>query len=166
MTHREGNVGRYLRGALLRTPPVAMLGWAFVEGVVTSPVLAAASVLVVVCVSLAVIPPGRWRWRPLALARFVPFFIRESLHGGVDVAARALHPRLPVHPGAIDYALRLPPGSARVFFVTVLSLFPGTLSTRVDGDEMRNHLLDREVPVTERIEALERRVAELFAVSV
>lgn len=164
VTRRGGSAAALGRSLLVRTLAVGILGWAFVEGEVGNPVLAGAAVLGGVLVSLATLPRGRWCWRLAGLARFLPFFLEESLRGGADVAARAFHPRLPVLPGTIDYALRLPEGPARVFFVTVLNLLPGTLSAGLRGDVLRVHLLHRGLPARGRIEALETHVADLFGI--
>lgn len=145
-----------------RTLLLGILGWAFVEGEVESPALSAGAVLLAALASLAALPPGGGRWRAAETVRFVPFFLLRSVQGGVDVARRALHPRLPILPGALVYPLRLPEGSVRVFFVVVLCLVPGTLSVRLEGDSLRVHLLHRGVPARERIEELEERVAALF----
>jgi multicomponent Na+:H+ antiporter subunit E len=63
---------------------------------------------------------------------------------GVDVARRALDPRLPLRPGFVTYAPRLPPGGARDAFCALASLMPGTLpaDTNEDGT-LLVHCLDR-----------------------
>lgn len=145
-----------------RTLLLGVLGWAFVEGEVGSPALSAGAVLLAALVSLAALPPGGRRWRVAEIARFVPFFLLRSVQGGVDVARRAFHPRLPILPGILVHPLRLPEGPVRVFFAVVLCLVPGTLSIRLEGDALRVHLLHRDAPARERIEELEERVAALF----
>lgn len=155
----------FARSLLARGLLLGAAWWAAVEGEVGSWTLSGVAVLAAGLASLALIPPGSWRWRPAGLARFLPFFLAQSLRGGADVAARAFHPRLPVLPGTIDYPVRLPEGPARVFFVTVLSLLPGTLSARLRGDVLRVHLLHRGVPARGRIEELEARVADLYGIS-
>lgn len=61
------------------------------------------------------------------LARFVPFFIWQSLRGGVDVALRTLTPRMRIQPGFSRYRTRLKTLSAQTFFANCVSLLPGTL---------------------------------------
>lgn len=154
-----------LAGSVLARALLLGVGWwAFVEGETGSWILSGAAVLGAVLVSLAALPPGTGRWRFAGLARFLPFFLVQSLRGGTDVAARAFNPRLPVLPGMIDHPLRLPEGPARVSFVVVLSLLPGTLSAQLRGDTLRVHLLHRGMPARGRIEELEARIAELFGV--
>ena len=71
----------------------------------------------------------------LGLIRFVPYFLWESVKGGTDVALRVLGPRVRVDPGYVDYPLRLRRPSARVLFLDVVNLLPGTLTADVQGDQ-------------------------------
>lgn len=114
--------------------------------------------------SLVFVPVASWRWRPMGLLRFLPYFVKQSLRGGIDVSRRAFHPRMPVNPGYIEYQIRLPAGPWRVFFVNALNLQPGTIGVRIDGDTLRVHALDESMPVEENLRELEERVAHLFGV--
>jgi multicomponent Na+:H+ antiporter subunit E len=152
------------RSLLARIPLLGILWWAFVEGEVGGWIPSGLAVLTATLASYPLIPVGAWRWRVRGVLRFLPFFLRQSARGGIDVAARALHPRLPVLPGFIEYPLRLPEGPARVFFVNSLNLLPGTLSAELRDGVLRVHLLHRGMPARERIEQLEGRVAALFGV--
>lgn len=129
---------------------------------------AVASVLAAAVVALRLAPAPRadaGRLRPLGLVRFVPFFLMESVRGGVDVAWRALSPRLPLRLGFVDWPLRLPPGAARTLFVATVSLLPGTLSAALSRGVLRVHALDTDTagPALRR---LEREVARLFSLPV
>ena len=75
---------------------------------------------------------------------------------GIDVARRAFNPRLPLHPGFVDYPLDFPPGFARNTFETITSLMPG--SVPIDGDEaaLEYHCLDVTQPVVEQLADEER----------
>ncbi len=115
--------------------------------------------------SLLIAPPHGHHIRLVGLVRFAVFFLRESLRGGVDVALRALHPRLPLAPALLAYDLRLAPGPARIFMVNVVSLLPGTLSADLSESGLSVHVLDRNLPVQHQLQALEQRVAMLFGVS-
>lgn len=83
-------------------------------------------------VSLRLVPPSAWRVRPAALARFVVRFLVQSVIAGVDVARRALDPRLPLRTGFVSYAPHLPPGPAQSAFCTLTSLLPGTVPCGTD----------------------------------
>ncbi len=100
--------------------------------------------------------------RPLGVPRFMAYFLLESLRGGFDVAFRALHRRLPVHPHFFDHRIDLPAGPPTVLLVSVISLLPGTLSADLsdDGRLVRIHAINEEP--AEAVQELERRIAELF----
>jgi multicomponent Na+:H+ antiporter subunit E len=108
----------------------------------------------------------RWRLRPLALLRFAGYFLRGSLQGGVDVARRVLAPGLPIEPELREWRSRLPHPAARVFFAEVVSLLPGTVAAELRGRRLILHVLDRRLPVGRDLDALERRIAELFALEI
>jgi multicomponent Na+:H+ antiporter subunit E len=143
---------------------LSVLWWVLVEGEVGDAMLSGLAVLASALASYPLVPMGSWRWRYRGLLRFLPFFLQQSIQGGLDVAWRALHPRLPVLPGFMEYPFRLPDGPARSFFVTALSLLPGTLSADLRNDVLQVHLLHREMPARKRIEQLELRVAAIFEV--
>lgn len=96
------------------------------------------------------------------LAQFAPWFLVQSVRGGVDVARRAFTPSLPLAPDFTLYRLRLPEGPARVLFVNTISLLPGTFSARMEGDDLRVHLLADDGNATRRLADLEVRVGRLF----
>ncbi len=106
--------------------------------------------------SLRLRPPGGVRLSlPRALS-FVPFFLWQSLKGGLDVALRVMRPGMRVAPGIATYRLRLVTPSARILFLNTLSLLPGTLSADLRGDRLIVHALD----ATEG-EALHAEIARL-----
>lgn len=108
-------------------------------------------------------PPTRLRFSPVGLLRFIPYFLLQSLSGGIDVARRAFSPRLPLDPALIHYPLQLPPGGARIFLLNTVSLLPGTLSADLIDDTLTVHLLDQQRDP--QLQQLEQQVAGLFAIS-
>lgn len=72
------------------------------------------------------------RWNPLRLLGFAGFFLFESIRGGVDVARRTLHPRMPIRPEFFEHEVRLPAGQPEVLLISIISLLPGTLSAEFD----------------------------------
>jgi multicomponent Na+:H+ antiporter subunit E len=98
----------------------------------------------------------------LALARFVPYFLMESVRGGADVASRVLRPRLRIAPGIHPYRLRLISTNARVFFLDSVSLLPGTLSADLQETTLHVHALDVNDDIDDALRDLENRVARLF----
>jgi multicomponent Na+:H+ antiporter subunit E len=116
----------------------------------------AAGALAATWASLRLSAPGFGRVRPAALGGLVLRFLSQSAVAGVDVARRALDPRLPLRPGLVLYAAGLPPGVARSSFITLMSLLPGTVPS---GSDERGglliHCLDVEQPVVAQLAAEE-----------
>ncbi|HSG57839.1 MAG TPA: Na+/H+ antiporter subunit E, partial [Paracoccaceae bacterium] len=110
--------------------------------------------------SLRLLPPGP-PLRLWALARFLPGFILRSVVGGVDVAWRAFHPRLPIDPGWIELPVTLTAGG-RVALGAELSLMPGTLVAGSDGERMLIHVLNRQQDAIGLVRAEEARMAQII----
>jgi multicomponent Na+:H+ antiporter subunit E len=106
----------------------------------------AAAVAVACWLSLRLLPPLRpvRLWPLLAMA---PAFVWRSLLGGLDVARRALDPRLPLNSGWIEIPVDLPDGG-KVALGGQLSLMPGTLAAGSEGGRLLVHVLDRDQDVT------------------
>lgn len=100
----------------------------------------------------------------LRLPLLLPFFLWQSLRGGVDVALRALKPRLPLAPAMMDYRLRLPPGPAPVMMASLVSLMPGTLAM-ISGTRLKVHVLDARRDYSDELERLEALVARVFGIA-
>jgi multicomponent Na+:H+ antiporter subunit E len=100
-------------------------------------------------------PPG-------AIARFAAFFLWQSMRGGIDVARRAVDPRLPISPGFADLVTKVPAGLARVFVVDVVSLLPGTLSVSLEDDRLRLHVIDTGMDTERALRQVERHALALF----
>jgi multicomponent Na+:H+ antiporter subunit E len=111
--------------------------------------------------SLRLLPPGGRGLSPLGIARLALRFPWQSIVAGVDVARRAFDPKLPLRPGFVTYAPRLPAGLARDAFCAVASLMPGTLPVDTSDDgTLLVHCLDVDQPVAAQMakeEALFRR---------
>jgi multicomponent Na+:H+ antiporter subunit E len=102
--------------------------------------------------SIRLMPPGQLRFRPVKLARFVLRFFCQSIIAGVDVAWRALNPRMPLRPGFIGYQTQLAEGPALSTFCTVSSLLPGTLPSGRDASgDLAIHCLDTAQPVADQM---------------
>ena len=107
--------------------------------------------------------PGKEKVRISALPGFVIWFLWHSLRGGLDVAWRALQPRVQLKPGFLRYPMALPPGRARVFMVNVISLLPGTLSADIEGDVLVLHALDTSADVIVETREAETRISALYS---
>jgi multicomponent Na+:H+ antiporter subunit E len=140
----------------------AAVWWALAEGRFHAPLLALGVVLAATVVSLATIPAS---WRapaPAALARFGWFMLRNSTAAGIDVARRALHPRLPISPGFVNFMTVLPAGAPRAFLAATIGLLPGSLCAELDGDRVEVHLLDATTDAIPHFRELERVIEPLF----
>jgi multicomponent Na+:H+ antiporter subunit E len=103
-------------------------------------------------VSVHLLPPAPLRLSVLALATFALRFFRQSILAGVDVAWRALDPRLPLRTGFVVYPSHLPSGQARSAFCTLASLLPGTLPADQDqSGALVIHCLDMGQPVAAQL---------------
>jgi multicomponent Na+:H+ antiporter subunit E len=98
--------------------------------------------------SLRLLPPSGRTIRPWPALRLGFGVLRASGAAGLDIALRALHPRLPLSPGMVAVPLGLPPGPARDGFRLIASLQPGALPAGLDGKgRLVVHTLDIGLPV-------------------
>jgi multicomponent Na+:H+ antiporter subunit E len=144
------------RPAVVRALGFAALWIMLAGGNVADLAAGAVAALAATWASLSLLPPGTNRVRTIALTRLALRFLRQSVVAGVDVARRALDPRLPLHPGFVVYPVGLPPGPARNMFTTLMSLLPGTVPTgSVVGGGLLIHCLDVGQAVTAQLAAEE-----------
>ena len=106
--------------------------------------------------SLCLLPPTAGQVRPAPILRLALRFLRQSVVAGVDVAWRALDPRLPLNPCLIIYPVGLPHGPARNMFTSLMSLLPGTVPIGAAGNgKLLIHCLDAGQPVAAQLTAEE-----------
>ena len=164
--HVVGN--RAVAGAnnmLVRAAILACLWWIIAQGQTSAwliglPAVAAAA--------MASVYLGRTRSRRISLtglSGFIALFLRESVRGGFDVARRTLAPQLRINPGFANYRLRLTDPLARVLLINCISLLPGTLAARLEGDSVELHLLDAAEDPAPDLHRLEQAIARLFGFS-
>lgn len=137
-----------------------LLWWVLTGGDHRSWLIGGLSISLALLVMTSIPPAPGYRLSLTGVLRFVPYFLWQSVCGGMDVARRAFSPRLPLDPALISYPLSLPAGSARIFFLNCISLLPGTLSADLDADRLRIHVLDQHHDP--QLQRLERHVAALF----
>jgi multicomponent Na+:H+ antiporter subunit E len=117
--------------------------------------------------SLQLLPPGSFHPRPGSLFVLALRFVLQSVVAGIDVARRALEPRLPLRPGFVVYPIRMRPSPARNTFLSMASLLPGTLPTGLDETgALVVHCLDTEQPVVAQMAAEETRLIHALGVEV
>lgn len=94
-----------------------------------------------------------------ALGRLIGFFLVETVRGAVDVGVRALAREPAVRARVVPWRTRLRTDAARLTFVHGVSLIPGTLTARIEGDALEVHVLDERSSWREGLAALETRIA-------
>jgi multicomponent Na+:H+ antiporter subunit E len=151
-----------LTGVIRRTLWFVLLWLILTDGSLEEPVVALLVIGLATASSFRVWSSTRRQVLYLEALRFIPYFIRQSVGGGWDVARRALHPRLPLAPGLTLFPLRLKHDTGRIFLTLVISLFPGTASVKLEGNMLCVHVLDRHMAIPERLRDLEERVARVY----
>lgn len=112
--------------------------------------------------SLHLLPPAAGQFRVIALLTYLPHFLGHSIMAGLDIARRAFDPRLPLQPGFVTYATRLPPGRARNEFASITSLMPGAVPAGEEAGAIVYHCLDIGQPVAEQNAVEERALARVL----
>jgi multicomponent Na+:H+ antiporter subunit E len=151
---------RNVLSAFVRLTTFGAAWWILVEGDLRSPLLAGAMIVLATASSLAIRPPVPFSI--IGLARLVPFFLRQSIMGGVDVLRRALHPAMPLRPGFFELPFAVDGEPARALVASVTSLLPGSLSVELREDRLRIHVLDTRMPVPEVVRVLEQHAGRVF----
>lgn len=95
---------------------------------------------------------------------FVALFVWQSLRGGTDIALRAFSPDMRLRPGLVAIRLTLDNDAMRALLALVVSLLPGTIAVRLEGERLLLHALDVRVPVEAEVRRFEAELAALVAV--
>lgn len=78
-----------------------------------------------------------------ALVGYIPWLGWQILLASIQVAYLVLHPKMPVEPCLIYFRVNLPNLAARVTLGNSITLTPGTVTIRIQGDEFVVHALTR-----------------------
>ncbi|KAA6185108.1 DUF1576 domain-containing protein [Thiohalocapsa marina] len=114
-------------------------------------------------ISLWVLPPGSRQWRLVALMALIGRFLVQSVIGGIDVARRALDPRLPLRPGYIVFTTSLRRAHQRAILQTFSSATPGAIAAGTDAEgRLVFHCLDTSGPIAEGLARDERLLLRLY----
>lgn len=114
--------------------------------------------------SLVLLPAAGRQLSLVMILPLVPGFVWRTVRGGIDVAWRALHPRLPIRPGWYVHRTALTSG-AKVALGSVVSLLPGTLVAGSTGDRLYVHCLDLDADIAGQVAAEEARIASTLGPS-
>jgi multicomponent Na+:H+ antiporter subunit E len=160
----ERMTGRGVRSALVVLPGrllLAALTWIVLTAGDSSSIAIGVPVIAGAALTSSLLLP-RLPWSARGIARFVPYFLLQSLRGGIDVASRAFDPRLPLAPGIVAYRFRIAGELPRVALTNTISLLPGTLGADMDEIHLYVHALDTERDLRGEIARAERQIAALF----
>jgi multicomponent Na+:H+ antiporter subunit E len=145
-----------------RTAILAFTWWVLSQGAYDSWQVGLPAILTAIFIDYRLSPPKGNRWSLGGSLVYAFYFLKLSITGGIDVAWRTYHPRLPLNPAIIEYPLRLTSLSARNLFVCTVSLLPGTLSAELGDKVLFVHVLDVGRPFKQELKIIEDRVAAVF----
>jgi len=96
---------------------------------------------------------------PLALIRFVFYFIVALIKANLDLARRILTPSLPLNPAMVEIQTRLKSDLGKLLLANSITLTPGTLTVDVTKDRFLVHWVDT-TPGTDIHQATQAIAAE------
>lgn len=79
---------------------------------------------------------------PLALARYLGYFLVALLKANLDMARRVLSPSLPLNPEIVEVQTGLESSLGKLLLANSITLTPGTLTVDVIGDRILVHWVD------------------------
>jgi len=152
--------GQQIRSCLTRAVIFSVIWWVLADGDPTSWLFGGPTVLIATLLSIHLLP--RAPVSVFGLAQFLSFFVWHSVAGGIDVASKALHRRIPIAPNLVEYRLRLPEGPGRILMTDAISLLPGTLSVNLQDECLTVHVLDESRPFMCELQNLELHISRLL----
>ncbi len=114
------------------------------------------------------VPVRRWPRRLVAAVRLALWFAVSSVHGGVDVALRAVRWRVGIAPEVVCAPVELPAGGGRQLALLMMNLMPGTMVQRVleDGGPQDHrvelHTLSVSLKPAQQWHKLQQLIAPVF----
>jgi len=159
----ENPVGLSISGILLHLGIYAALWMILTRGDTASWTVGLPAIALALWTTERLAPARIPRIHLPSLLLFIPALLQLSVNGGLDVARRAMARDVRLDPDLLEYPLRLPAGTARVLFMNLISLLPGTLSANLRGDLLTVHVLDRGQDTRSALARLEENVARIFS---
>ncbi len=154
---------RQLPRVLVPAAAFTAIWWALNPGDPASWIIGAPAIVAATATGLLIPRPAAPPVSPRGALRFAGFFAIQTVVGATDVALRAFNPFARPQPGFMTWQTRLPEGAPRVAFANAITLLPGTLTARMEGDRFTIHLLDTRADPAPQLAALEARIAAMFA---
>lgn len=104
--------------------------------------LVSAALVLFLSQRLVLIGLGFHTW---SLYRRLPLYALRLLwnivHSNIDVAARIVHPRLPIKPGFVRLPIRRKSPISQLIHANSITLTPGTITTGIDEQSIEVHAL-------------------------
>lgn len=105
-------------------------------------------------------------WRPIHLLlgrvlSYWPWLIWEIVRSNIDVVRRILDPSLPISPTVLWVKASQHTDIGRVTYANSITITPGTLAMRLEGNEILVHALSREGAEALARGEMDRRVTSL-----
>jgi multisubunit Na+/H+ antiporter MnhE subunit len=142
--------------------PLGLL-WLLLAGPEPAAWLVGAPAVAVAAAGVLAMPrPDPVDFRPVAFARLIVAFLRDSVRGASDVAARCVARDMRLRPKVVRWRTSLRSPIARLCLIHAISLVPGTLCARAHHDALHVHVLDEDSPWRDDLAALEARIAAAF----
>jgi multicomponent Na+:H+ antiporter subunit E len=104
-------------------------------------------------------------WEKIQVGRvllYIPWLLWQIVIASFQVAYLVLHPRKPVNPALLKFRAKLPNAGARVILGNSITLTPGTVTCRIEGDEFLVHALTSDSMEDLANGEMPTRVALLF----
>ncbi|MBM4242220.1 MAG: hypothetical protein FJ148_00165 [Deltaproteobacteria bacterium] len=100
--------------------------------------------------------------RPLKLAAYVAWLVKEIVVANIDVAKIVLKRDMPIDPALIRFDSTLRTDLARVILGNSITLTPGTLTVEIEGSSFLVHSISADGATGPAIDEMQRKIAALF----
>ena len=92
---------------------------------------------------------------------YMPYLGLEIVKANLDVARRIVSPRMPIGPRVFRTKARQKSDLGRVIYANSITLTPGTVSIKIEGDEITVHALTEQAQAGVENDEMNRRVVRV-----
>lgn len=100
--------------------------------------------------------------RPLLLARYGIWLLKEIVVANIDIAKIVLRRDMPIEPALVSFESSLTTDLARVLLGNSITLTPGTLTVEIDGNRFLVHGIVESGATGPVIDEMQRKIAEML----
>ena len=100
--------------------------------------------------------------RPLALARYSAWLLKEIVVANIDIAKIVLQRDMPIEPALVAFESTLTTDLARVMLGNSITLTPGTLTVEIEGRRFLVHGIVESGATGPVIDEMQRKLAAMF----